>query len=185
MRTESLWRLTLETLFILVYHTPCSSRQTHKSGDAAWRSPAGQVIVPPPRCSSSRKCRGVCYDPKRTPIQSLVETWLWYKITETMRKSVVGLFPETFHLEGPLSPCIGTIGDKEEKTARVGLPQERSSWCKRFINWRGLLRCCKSYVGQTSQKGTSLSVTSGFVKALSHPNVSAHKIAGILTKIEP
>lgn len=57
-----------------VNHTPCSSRQAYKARDAAWRSPAGQVTVPPPRCSSPRKWHGLCCGPKRT-IDSLAETW--------------------------------------------------------------------------------------------------------------
>lgn len=85
----------------LVYHTSCSSRQIHKSGDAAWRSPAGQVTVPFPKCSSPRKWHGVCYGPKRAHRESSWDMSL-DKIIKTIRKIVIRSLGETYCPEGPL-----------------------------------------------------------------------------------
>lgn len=92
-----------------VYHTPCSSRQAHKSGDAAWRSPAGQLQMPPPRCSALKKWHGVCYGPKKIPMDSLVETWVWYKFTEAIRKTVFRTLPWNFSPKGPSSHLKGPL----------------------------------------------------------------------------
>lgn len=92
--TESFWGLFLETLVECLNSTLFTTPLAHQGRPINQETQhgvhlQGRCTVPPPRCSSPGKWHVVCCGSKRTPIDSLVETWVWYKLREAIRKTVV------------------------------------------------------------------------------------------------